>query len=100
MALQGISSINGIINSTPITAAKNVAAESASFKDLLFDALKNVNTLEQESNKMTEDFIAGRTDNISSMLIAGEKASVALSLVMEVRNKVLESYQEIMRMQV
>ncbi|MCX7773875.1 MAG: flagellar hook-basal body complex protein FliE, partial [Clostridia bacterium] len=56
--------------------------------------------LEQESNKMTEDFIAGRTDNIHSVMIAGQKATIALQFVMEVRNKVMDAYQEIMRMQV
>ena len=64
------------------------------------DALNNVNALEQESAKITEDFIAGRTDNIHSVMIASEKASISLQFVMEVRNKVIEAYQEIMRMQV
>lgn len=102
MAIQGVSSINGLVTTTPITGIKptNQAAEAVNFKDLLMDALNNVNSLEQESAKMTEDFIAGRTDNIHSVMIAGEKASVALQFVMEVRNKVLDAYQEIMRMQV
>jgi flagellar hook-basal body complex protein FliE len=99
MAIQGISSINGLVSATPIKST-NQAQEAANFKDLLMDALNNVNTLEQESAKMTEDFIAGRTDNIHSVMIAGEKATVALQFVMEVRNKVLDAYQEIMRMQV
>ena len=46
------------------------------------------------------DFISGRTDNIHSVLIAAEKASISLQFIMEVRNKVIEAYQEIMRMQI
>lgn len=101
MAIQGISSINGVLTATPVKSASAAGtAEAVNFKDLLMDALQNVSTLEKESDQMTEDFIAGRTDNIHSVMIAGEKASVALDFVMEVRNKVLEAYQEIMRMQI
>ncbi|HHW23178.1 MAG TPA: flagellar hook-basal body complex protein FliE [Clostridiaceae bacterium] len=98
MAIQGINSV-GSMASVPVNTAGK-ANESVNFKDLLIDALNNVNALEQESARMTEDFIAGRTDNIHSVLIAGEKASISLQFVMEVRNKVLEAYQEIMRMQI
>lgn len=98
MAIQGINYINDIVPSSVKTV--NKANDSVNFKDLLMDALDNVNTLEQESAKMTEDFIAGRTDDIHSVLIAGEKASISLQFIMEVRNKVMEAYQEIMRMQI
>lgn len=98
MAISGVNSVNGIAASSVKAAGKT--DDNVSFKDLLLDALNNVNTLEQESARMTEDFIAGRTDNIHSVLIAAEKASISLQFVMEVRNKVLEAYQEIMRMQV
>jgi len=96
MAVQGINSINSTIAS-PVKNVNN-SDHNINFKDILFDALNNVNTLEQESAKMTEDFIAGRTDNIHSVLIAAEKASISLQFIMEVRNKVVEAYQEIMRM--
>ncbi len=98
MAVQGVN----LINSTIAAPVKNInnPDESINFKDILMDALKNVNTLEQESAKMTDDFIAGRTDNIHSVLIASEKASISLQFVMEVRNKVMDAYQEIMRMQI
>ncbi len=98
MAIQGVNSINDIATASVKTAGKT--NDSVNFKDLLMDALNNVNTLEQESARMTEDFIAGRTDNIHSVLIASEKASISLQFIMEVRNKVLEAYQEIMRMQI
>lgn len=98
MVVQGINSINDIVASSVKTV--NKTNDSVNFKDLLMDALNNVNTLEQESAKMTEDFIAGRTDDIHSVLIAGEKASISLQYIMEVRNKVLDAYQEIMRMQI
>ena len=99
MAIQSSSSINNIMTTTPVKPV-NETNGTIDFKELLMEALQNVNSLEQEASKMTEDFIAGKTDNIHSVMIDAEKASVSLDFVMEVRNKVLEAYQEIMRMQV
>lgn len=99
MAIQGINLVNNTI-ATATPTKINSASENINFKDLLVDALNNVNTLEQESDKMTEDFIAGRTDDIYSVLIAADKASISLQFITEVRNKVMEAYQEIMRMQI
>lgn len=76
------------------------AEERASFKDIMINALKNVSELEKQADTITEDFIAGRTDSIHSVLIAAEKASISLELIIEVRNKVLDAYTEIMRMQI
>ncbi|MGI6049422.1 MAG: flagellar hook-basal body complex protein FliE [Acetivibrionales bacterium] len=100
MAIQSINLINNKVLTEAPSKAVNGASDNINFKDLLLDALNNVNTLERESDKMTEDFIAGRTDDIHSVLIAAEKASVSLQFITEVRNKVMEAYQEIMRMQI
>ncbi|NLM75335.1 MAG: flagellar hook-basal body complex protein FliE [Clostridiaceae bacterium] len=99
MAIYGVEAVRNIINASEGVNIKK-AEESLSFKDMIIDALKNVNALEQESIKITEDFIAGKHDNIHSVMIASEKAAISLQFVMEVRNKVLDAYQEIMRMQV
>lgn len=86
-----------------LAQGKNLQAGQAagsSFRDFLTQALQNVSQLEKESDAITNDFIAGKTDSIHSVLIAAEKASLALDMVLEVRNKVLDAYTEIMRMQV
>ena len=81
-------------------AAETDAAGGTSFGQYLVDALEQVNALQRQSTQMTDDFIAGRTDSIHEVLIAGEKASLSLQLALEIRNKVLEAYQEINRMQI
>lgn len=70
------------------------------FRDLLMEAVENANQLDKESESITNDFIAGNTDSIHSVLIAAEKAAMSLEMIVEVRNKVLDAYNEIMRMQV
>ena len=81
-------------------AAGIQAEEQTSFKDIMMKALKDVSGLEKQADSITEDFIAGRTDSIHSVLIAAEKASISLELIVEIRNRVLDAYNEIMRMQV
>jgi flagellar hook-basal body complex protein FliE len=76
------------------------AKSDKSFGQLLSDALDNVNTLQQKAAQASTDLATGKIEDISQVVIAGEKASVALQLTIQVRNKVLESYQEMMRMQV
>lgn len=71
-----------------------------SFGEYLNSALMKVSSLEEESNQLKEDFALGKTDNIPEVLIAGEKANVALQFTMQVRNKILDAYSEIMRMQI
>lgn len=70
------------------------------FGEYLKNALGEVNTLQQESSEMSKALAAGQVEDISQVVIAGEKADIALQLTLAVRNKAVEAYQEIMRMQV
>jgi len=74
--------------------------QQISFSDTLKQALDQVNQLEKQSSHMGELLAAGNIDNLHDVLIAGQKASVAVELTVQVRNKVVEAYQEVMRMQV
>ncbi|MDD3706481.1 MAG: flagellar hook-basal body complex protein FliE [Clostridiaceae bacterium] len=79
-----------------------VASESnkVSFTDFLNNALNDVNKLQIESEQLNQAFAMGLNDNIHQVMIASEKADIALQFTIQVRNKVLEAYQEIMRMPV
>lgn len=81
--------------------AENTPAEAMnSFKDVLNDAVSNVNKASLHSDEMTTKLATGETDNLHEVMVAAEKSSVMLQTTVEVRNKVIEAYQEIMRMQV
>ncbi len=71
-----------------------------SFSQTLKDAVNNVNDLQVKSNVEMEKLATGQTKNISEVMIASEKASIAFKLLMQVRNKVIAAYQDVMRMQV
>lgn len=71
-----------------------------SFGEYLGDALGNVNALEKESERLNAALAAGQVEDISQVVVAAEKADIAVQLTLQVRNKAVEAYQEIMRMQV
>ncbi len=71
-----------------------------SFSDTLTDAIGKVNELQKASDKAAQNLATGRTDNIADVMIASEKADIALKVMVQVRNKIIDAYQEIMKMQV
>ncbi|MDQ0203785.1 flagellar hook-basal body complex protein FliE [Pectinatus haikarae] len=71
-----------------------------SFGQFLTDALKETNALQKNSEQMDMALAAGKVDDISKVVVASEKAQIALNLTMSLRNKAVDAYQEIMRMQV
>jgi len=71
-----------------------------SFSELVGGVLKEVNALQKEADQAIQDVVLGKEENLHQAVIALEKANLALELTVQVRNKVVEAYQEIMRMQV
>nr|WP_235420702.1 flagellar hook-basal body complex protein FliE [Jeotgalibacillus alimentarius] len=78
---------------SPYNAQQNFAA-------MLKDSINEVNAAQIESDKMTTRMINGEDVELHDVMIASQKASVSLNLTMEMRNKAVEAYQEIMRMPV
>jgi flagellar hook-basal body complex protein FliE len=95
-----ISSLSRIGAVQPQAVAKQpTAAEvTKSFSSFLTDALDQVNQAQVESARLTDQFAAGQIQDVHQVMIASQKSSIMLQLTMQVRNKVIESYQEIMRM--
>jgi flagellar hook-basal body complex protein FliE len=79
-----------------ITPAEAEKAFAQSFKE----ALNKVSATEAASGEATRKFISGEIKDIHTVMIAAQKASVTRTAAVEVRNKVVEAYKEIMRMQV
>lgn len=77
------------------------AAPSANgFSDMLNGLVSTVDAKQTQANELTQKVLLGETDQLHQSVIAMQEASVAFSLMVEVRNKLVESYQELMRMQV
>ncbi|WP_040948667.1 flagellar hook-basal body complex protein FliE [Gorillibacterium massiliense] len=70
------------------------------FGDFLNDALTQMNNQQAEADKLSQQYIMGEITDPSQALIATEKVSLGLELAVQTRNKVIEAYQDIMRMQI
>jgi flagellar hook-basal body complex protein FliE len=87
--------------SLPVPGEKQTKTGSADgFSQALSKAVAEVNDLHQKADKAVMNIQAGRTENLHEAVIALEKADVSFRTMMTVRNKLIEAYQEIMRMQV
>jgi flagellar hook-basal body complex protein FliE len=78
----------------------SVKETQGSFADTLKTAIDNVNQLQKASDKSAQDLATGRTDDVAGVMISAEKADIALRVMVQVRNKIIDAYQEIMKMQV
>jgi len=76
----------------------STGTNSNSFSSTLVKAMQDVNDLQNTAQDQSRAFVLGQTNDIHSVMIASQKATVALELTTQVRNKVLEAYQEVMRM--
>ena len=75
--------------------------QSEDFAQTLMDVLKEVNTNQQNAVQVQNDFMTGRQSvDYHDLMISMERASISMNLTLAVRNKILDAYQEISRMQV
>lgn len=90
--------------STTVKAAepKTMSASEVSdqFSQFLSGAIADLNAQQAGVDKLNTQFVKGEVSDVHQLMIASEKASLGLELTVQVRNKVIEAYQEIMRMQV
>lgn len=72
----------------------------ADFAATLGDAVDRVDALQKASNEQIASFVAGENENLHEVMIAMNEAELSFQLMTEVRNKILDTYHELMRMQV
>lgn len=86
----------------PLRAVPGVepSAETRSFKDLLTDAIGEVQRLQTEADTTIKKLVGGEIKDVTDAMVAVEKADLAFQTMLLVRNKIVAAYEEIMRMQV
>jgi len=80
--------------------SREVPEGDAKFSKVLEKSLDQVNEFQVEADTAIKEFLAGRNKNIHETLLTIERADTSLKILMQVRNKVLDAYKEIMRMQI
>jgi flagellar hook-basal body complex protein FliE len=86
--------------SRPVAAASPVQPQGKDFQTHLKQALGDVNELTQQADQAIRQLIGEGKGDLQDTIVAMEKADVSFRLMMQIRNKILEAYQEIVRMQV
>lgn len=82
----------------PAPAGLPRPAEGPSFGDVLKQSLSEVNQLQLQADASIERLARGEVQDVHQVMIAAEEAGVAFELVMEIRNRLMEAYQDLMRM--
>lgn len=95
MKINQISNINPNINQNNEAKRK----QETSFGEMFNGFVKDVNSDQMKSKQLTKDFINGEDVEVHEVMIAGQKAKTKLDLLMEIRNKGLDMYKELTRMQ-
>ncbi|RAV22703.1 flagellar hook-basal body complex protein FliE [Paenibacillus contaminans] len=100
-----IQALNGLSVATGTVQPKVKAGEGATdlagqFGGYLSDAMTKLANQQAVVETLNEKFITGEISDVHTLTIAAEKASLGLEFTVQVRNKAIEAYQDIMRMQI
>ena len=95
--------INPIISDLPLSLGSKPSIaqdEKTRFGALLKDAISTVNNLQQQSDLEIRKIMTGESEELHTAVVAMERADVSFQMMMQVRNKIVQAYQEVMRMSV
>jgi flagellar hook-basal body complex protein FliE len=99
MAVTPITGVSIPLQTSASTAsAANTTGQG--FAKYLSNALDEANTLSNQADQLAATFVAGGPVTVDQLMVAEQKASLAVDLVVQVRNRVVSAYQSIMNMQI
>jgi flagellar hook-basal body complex protein FliE len=88
------------IQPEPVTPPATNAPENATaFRDMLSSVINQVESSQADANRAVDQFLAGEGDDLHSTILATQRADLEFQMFMQARNKVVNAYQEIMKMQ-
>ena len=100
MSIGSLKSLGSISPQAAYGVGQTNQKPAQSFANQLQNAIKEVDNLQAGRDQMVEGMVSGEVSEVHDVMIVAKEAQLAFELLLEVRNKLLEGYQEIMRMQV
>ncbi len=94
----GASRISPLQPGKPLNAP--APTQGPGFKDVLMKNIEQVNALQQDAETAIEDLATGRRDDMDGVMIAKQKADIAFQMMLEVRNKLMDAYEEVKQIRV
>lgn len=83
------------VSARPAIAPNPSTADAASFKDFLLESIRDVNSVQQQADQAVETLMTGGEADPAEVLTAVQKADLAFRLMMQMRNKLMQVYQEV-----
>jgi flagellar hook-basal body complex protein FliE len=83
----------------PVELPSSTSGRPGEFKNLFESSLGQLEGLRADANQAVETFLSGQGGELHSVVLATQRAELAFELGLQLRNKVVQAYQEVMRMQ-
>ena len=97
---QNVGKVQGLQQKLPQPVLEMNSEKIETFQETLNGFIKNVNELQGEAGRSVERLLTGEIKDVHVVMNAVEKAGTSFELMMEIRNKMIEAYHEVLRMQV
>jgi flagellar hook-basal body complex protein FliE len=97
MIATGLGAVTSVFGA--VAPAAGGAGQGTGFSGVLSNALNQVNSMQNDAAQQVNTLTAGGSADMSKVMISVEKADVAFQLMMQVRNKIVNAYQDIEKMQ-
>lgn len=91
--------VDNIAQNRSANTTGSAKAAGTPFSDVMSNAIDGVNSLQVQAEQKSADFIAGKTDDVHDVTISMQRAKLSFELMMEIRNKLLDTYKEVSRIQ-
>ena len=98
--MKDITMISHLNSLTPPSLTRPAEKAPHGFTDMFANAISETNKKQVEADRAIEKLSSGEDKNIHEAMITLEEADISVRLLVQMRNKIIEAYQEIMRMQV
>jgi flagellar hook-basal body complex protein FliE len=92
-----VASINSI--PMPNSAGSPASSGSGAFQNILESSINNLQSLQNSAGSAAQKFMSGENEELHTVALAGQQAELAFELGLQVRNKIVSAYQEVMKMQ-
>lgn len=98
-SIQGLPPIDPASIDRLMPNGEQTSGEHSNFWDTLKDSLQHVQELQNEADQSVLNLVTGQGEDIHAAMSAVEKADLSFQLVMQVRNKIVQAYQQVSQMQ-
>jgi flagellar hook-basal body complex protein FliE len=96
--INSIGSIGSGLSTDKTSKTQDTQKNVPSFKDTLSSFMQDVNSMQNKADESIKKMAAGEITDVHQVMTAVEEASTAFNMMMEIRNKVMDAYQEVLRM--